>query len=254
VLIAGEPAGCSGKANALAHGMERAEHDRFVWTDDDFARSAAWLDRLVDAEVEHGPSTVIPNFVGGGWWRLVEPTSTVMSTLSMYLGRGPWAGNAWGGGVIFTRDDLSVDELVEDLRECLSDDGVLSEHLGPVHPIRRMIADVPVSGEFTSVAQRMIRFTRITHVHEGLGGPLVASLLFVGLTLLFPLYSIPLITAASGVTYAVVGKTRWTFVLAYPALLLLPLLFVAGITRSEFEWAGRRYRMNGANDIEVIDT
>jgi hypothetical protein len=254
VLTAGEPTGCSGKANALAHGMERAEHDRFVWTDDDFTRPSDWLDRLVDAEEAHGPATVIPNFVGGGWWRLVEPTSTVMSTLSMYLGRGPWAGNAWGGGVIFTRDDLDVGELVTDLRNCLSDDGVLSDHLGTVYPSRPMIADVPVPGDFASVKERMTRFARITHVHEGLGGPLVVSLILVCLALLFPLYSIPLITVASGVTYAVLGKKRWTFVLAYPALLILPLLFIAGITRREFEWAGRRYRMNSANDIEVTDT
>jgi hypothetical protein len=116
-----------------------------------------------------------------------------------------------------------------------------------------MMAEVPVPGDFASVEGRMIRFTRITHVHEGLGGALVASSIVVGLALWFPLYSIPLVTVASGVTYAVLAKQRWTFVLAYPALLILPLLFVAGITRKEFEWAGRRYRMNDVNDIEVID-
>lgn len=254
VLTAGEPTGCSGKANALAHGMERATHDRFVWTDDDFTRPSDWLDRLVAAEERHGPATVIPDFVGSGWWWLVEPTSTVMSTFSMYLATGPWAGNAWGGGVIFSRDDVDVDELVTDLRNCLSDDGVLSDHLGTVHPIGSMIAEVPVPGDLVSVKERMTRFARITHVHEGLGGPLVASLTLVSLALLFPLYSIPLVTAASAVTYAVLGKRRWTFVMAYPSLLVLPLLFIAGITRKEFEWAGRRYRMNSANDIEVIDT
>ena len=50
VLTAGEPTGCSGKANAFAHGMERAKHDRFVWTDDDFTHSSDWLDRLVAAQ------------------------------------------------------------------------------------------------------------------------------------------------------------------------------------------------------------
>lgn len=60
VCIAGEPEGCSGKANALAHGMERAENDRFVWTDDDFDRTSDWLDRLVAAGERHGPATVIP--------------------------------------------------------------------------------------------------------------------------------------------------------------------------------------------------
>ena len=254
VLTAGVPTGCSGKANALAYGMERATHDRFVWTDDDFERSPDWLDRLVAVGERHGPATVIPDFVGGGWWWLIEPTSTVMSTLSMYLGRGPWAGNAWGGGVTFTRDDLNVDDLVRDLRTCISDDGVLSDHLGDVYAVRSMQSQVPVPGDFTSVKQRMVRFTRITHVHEGLGTELVGSLILVGIALLFPLYAVPLVTVVSGLTYAIVGKKRWTFVLAYPALLILPLLFIAGITQKEFEWAGRRYRMHDVNDIEVVAT
>lgn len=254
VLTAGEPTGCSGKANALAYGMERAEHDRFVWTDDDFNHSSDWLDRLIDAGERHRSATVIPDFIGGGWWRLIEPTSTVMSTLSMYLAKGPWAGNAWGGGVTFTREELDVGELVTDLRQCLSDDGVLSDHLGEVYAIRSMRSEVPVPGDFTSVKDRMIRFARLTHVHEGLGTELAVSLLVVGLALLFPLYAIPLITLASGLTYVVVGKKRWTFLLAYPALLILPLIFISGIVRKEFEWAGRRYRLHDENDTEVVDT
>ncbi|WP_408960477.1 hypothetical protein [Natrinema sp. 74] len=35
-LAAGEPDGCSGKANAIVAGMEAARYDRLVWTDDDF--------------------------------------------------------------------------------------------------------------------------------------------------------------------------------------------------------------------------
>ena len=45
VVVADEPEGCSGKVNAMALGMERAEHDRFVRTDDDFERDDDWLDR-----------------------------------------------------------------------------------------------------------------------------------------------------------------------------------------------------------------
>jgi hypothetical protein len=36
LVPAGDPVGCSGKANAIAAGMEAANHDRLVWTDDDF--------------------------------------------------------------------------------------------------------------------------------------------------------------------------------------------------------------------------
>jgi len=34
ILIDGEPKNCSGKANAIAYGMEKATNNRFVWTDD----------------------------------------------------------------------------------------------------------------------------------------------------------------------------------------------------------------------------
>lgn len=254
VFAAGDPVGCSGKANALAHGMERAANDRFVWTDDDFDREPDWLDRLVAAGERHGPATVVPAFVGGGWWRLVEPTSTVMATLTMYLDVGAWAGNAWGGGVTFTRDDVDVDGLVRELRTSLSDDGVLSDYLGHVRAIRSMRTDVPVSGDFHSVNERMTRFARITHVHEGIVGEFVVSLLVVGLALLFPLSVAAVVTVVSAAIYAVVGLRRWTFLLAYPALFVLPLIFAAGIFRTEFEWAGRRYRLNDANDIEVISS
>lgn len=37
LVLAGEPERCSGKANAIAAGMETAEHERIVWTDDDFS-------------------------------------------------------------------------------------------------------------------------------------------------------------------------------------------------------------------------
>ena len=36
LVVAGEPEGCSGKANAVAAAMEAARNDRIAWTDDDF--------------------------------------------------------------------------------------------------------------------------------------------------------------------------------------------------------------------------
>ena len=64
ILVAGEPVGCSGKANAMAYGIERAGNDRFVWTDADFRRDDDWLDRLVAEGEKHGPATAIPYFYG----------------------------------------------------------------------------------------------------------------------------------------------------------------------------------------------
>lgn len=53
LVVAGTPTGCSGKANAIAAGMEAASHDRLVWTDDDFDHPPNWLDGLKGDSVLH---------------------------------------------------------------------------------------------------------------------------------------------------------------------------------------------------------
>lgn len=55
VVVAGEPEGCSGKANAIATGMEAAVHDRLVWTDDDFHHPPDWLTKLHEEYSHNGP-------------------------------------------------------------------------------------------------------------------------------------------------------------------------------------------------------
>ena len=96
ILVAGDPEGCTAKANALAYGMERATNDRFVWSDADYERGDDWLDCLVEAGEEHGTAAVLPMFPGGGWWRLVEPVVVLSLGLRAGLLRGdgvpsyPW--------------------------------------------------------------------------------------------------------------------------------------------------------------------
>lgn len=85
VPVAGEPTGCSGKANAVAHACSRASHDRPVWTDADVRRDTGWLGRLVAAGEAHGPATAVPVFRGGGWWRLVEPWTAALFSLPQVL-------------------------------------------------------------------------------------------------------------------------------------------------------------------------
>jgi hypothetical protein len=232
--------------------MERATNDRFVWTDDDFDRGADWLDRLVAAGERRGPATVVPAFVGGGWWRPVEPVALISATATVHFGVGTWGGNAWGGGVTFSREDLDVPALVADLRRSLSDDGVLSRHLGHTHPVRSMRATVRVPGEFHAVKERMVRLARIPHVYEGFGTRFLVSLVVAALALLFPLRAAAVATAVAAATYAVLGFRRWTFLLAYPAVLLMPVVFGSGIVLREFEWAGRRYRLDDAGEVEVL--
>lgn len=252
VLVAGEPAGCSGKANAMAYGMERAENDRFVWTDADFRRDDDWLGELVAAGQAHGPATAIPYFYGDGWWRLVEAWTVVFSTLPFYLGIGNWGGNAWGGGVTFTRKDLEVGELIDDLRTVLSDDGLLSQHLGGTHPVRSMVTPVEVSGALGDVANRAIRFNRLTHVHEGHYATVAVGVVLVAAAVLATLPTALGSTALLAVIYRLLGIERRTVLLAFPGMFAVPFGAASGIVCREFEWAGRRYRVDGEHEVEVV--
>lgn len=252
VLAAGEPEGCSGKANAVAYAMDRASNDRFVWTDDDFDRGEDWLDRLVAAGDAHGPATVVPFFVGEGWGRFVEPLLLVSGTATIYTGVGTWGGKAWGGGVTFTRGDVDVAALTSDLRRSLSDDGVLSAHLGYTHPVRSMRAMVHTPGDLRSLRERLVRLARIPHVHEGFERRFLVSLLVAGVAALAPVHAAVAATALTGGAYALFGFRRWSFLLAYPMLFLMPVVFGAGMFVTEFEWAGRRYRLDDAGDVAVL--
>lgn len=254
ILVAGEPEGCSGKANAMAYGMERASNDRFVWTDDDYERSDDWLDRLVAHGEEHGPTSVLPYFVGTGWWLIFEPILVLLLGLKHGLF---WSGDdafAWGGGVTFTRDELRTDceALVADLRRCLSDDIVLDDHLRTCRIEKSMTVTVRVDGSASAVRQRLVRWMRADHVHDGLFGAFLGSLIIVGLAVAFPLPVALIVTVAALLGYHTLGLTRPTFLLAYPGLFVLPLLLASGMLIDECNWGGRRYRIRDAYDIEVL--
>ena len=64
LIAVGEPKHCSGKATAIAAGMEAARHDRLVWTDDDFHHPPDWLTTLNADYEEYGPVSEVPYFVG----------------------------------------------------------------------------------------------------------------------------------------------------------------------------------------------
>jgi hypothetical protein len=254
VLVAGEPNGCSGKANAIAYGLEHATNDRFVWTDADFERDDDWLDRLVAEGEEHGPTTAVPFWYGGGFWSIIEPWAAMFSSLLIYLGVGSTGNIGWGGGLTFTREELGVgvDELVDELRQVLSDDGLVSQHLDDIHPVRSMVTPVRVPGDLRTTYARLVRFNRLTHVHEGMYGDLVVATVAVAAAVTVPLVVAPAVTLLTGAAYAVMGIRRPTFLLSFPGLFLVPLAILAGILVPEFEWAGRRYRLEGEYDVEVL--
>jgi hypothetical protein len=255
ILVAGEPEGCSGKANAMAYGMEQATNDRFVWTDADFERDDEWLTQLVTAGQRHGPATAVPFWYGNGAWAIPEPWTALFSTLLMYYRIGSTGNIGWGGGLTFTREELTitVTQLTEELRQVLSDDGLLSQHIDSFHAVQSMVTPVKVPGDVRSTYARMIRFNRLTHVHEGMKAELIVALVMTIAGVAYPLVVAPAVTLLTGGAYAVLGLRRRTFLLSYLGLFVVPLAILGGMFITEFEWAGRRYRLNGEYDIQVID-
>ena len=250
LVVAGDPEGCSGKANAVAAGMEAAAHERVVWTDDDFHHPPDWLATLHEDYAARGPVTELPFFVGADpLSRLLEPTYALGGTLGVYAGD-----RAWAGAVIFERSDLHPDaeSLVRDLRRTVSDDGLLSERLD-VTPLRR-VRRVTVGGDLRTTLERHVRFSKIVRFHSPAGTALnLVVVLFLALACAFaPLPAAVGTTAVTAAVYASFGVRRWTALLAYPAVLAGPALFAYALARRTFVWGGRRYRWRSKFDVEVL--
>ncbi|WP_433631882.1 glycosyltransferase [Halomicrococcus sp. NG-SE-24] len=249
LVVAGEPTGCSGKANAIATGMESARHDRLVWTDDDFHHPPAWLAGLHADYERHGPVSELPFFVGRDPLSLLlEPVYALGGTLGAYAND-----KAWGGAVMFERDDLDVDAFLAELRRTVSDDGLLSEHLDAT-PLRR-VRRVEIGGTIRETLERHVRFTQIVHRHEprdtALMGTVTAAV--AAFCLLLPTYAFSVTTLLLAGIYTMFGVRRWTALLAYPAILVqLPLMAYA-LARRTFVWGGRRYRWRSKFDVTVVE-
>lgn len=248
VVLAGEPEGCSGKANAIAAGMEAATADRIVWTDDDFRHPEGWLARL-RADYEHqGPTSELPFFVGRDPLSvLLEPTYVLGGTVGVYVRGFPWA-----GGVIFDRDDLDGEAAFRrDLRRTVSDDGLLGDRLDVTSATR--VRRVGIGGSVRASLERHARFIKIARFHDpvgiGVGGTLAAAV--TGAGLLFPVPVFVLSTLLLALVYAAFGLRRWTFLLAYPAVLASVPLLAYGLLRRSFVWGGRRYYWRGKFDVTV---
>ncbi|GAA0530376.1 hypothetical protein GCM10008994_01200 [Halorubrum ejinorense] len=249
IVVAGEPEGCSGKANAIAVGMEAAANDRIAWTDDDFRHPPEWLATL-DADYDRqGPTTEIPVFVGRDpLARLFEPAYVIGGTLAVFA-----AGVAWGGAVIFERDDLRDGEaaFLRDLRRTVSDDGTLTEHLD-VTPADRT-RHVRAGGSLRGSLERFVRFLTITRYHAPLATAfnVLFGVAMAALCLLAPVAGVALVTGLAGAAYARFGIRRATFLLAAPGVLIAPPLMAYAFARRTFVWGGRRYRWRSMFDVEV---
>ena len=248
LIVAGEPEGCSGKANAIAAGMEAAETERIVWTDDDFYHPPGWLERLRADYDRQGPTAEVPVFVGRDPLAAVlEPTHAISGTLAVFLADIPWAGS-----LVFERDDLEDEAaFLADLRRTISDDGLLMEHVEftTVKRTRR----VGIGGSIRETLENQVRFVQIVRYHDptGLAAQGVLGAALTAVCVLFPLPAFLLTTTLMAAVYAAFGIRRWTFLAAYPvALAALPLLCY-GLARRSFVWGGRRYRWRGKFDVAV---
>lgn len=256
ILVAGEPTGCAAKANAVAHGMERARNDRFVWADDDYERRPDWLDRLVRLGEAHGPAAFEPLIVSEGpWLKPLEPMLATSYALYDCYRDGGAGGYPWGGGVTFAREDLqeSIDRLCGELRQCISDDNALENHLADTYAPRDWSVRVPVPGTLRDTVHRVTRWMCAHHARFDNTSNLATALVLANLGLLFAPVVAPLVTAVAALSYRKLGYHRWTFLLAYPGLLVLPVVPALGLLFSEFIWGSRRYRLDGLYDIEVRD-
>jgi hypothetical protein len=254
VLVAGEPVGCAAKANALAHGMEQATNDRFVWSDDDYERETDWLERLVEVGESHGPAAFEPLIVSDGVsFKLLEPVLASGIALYDLYRDGGGGGYPWGGGVTFTREELQepVGRLCDELRQSVSDDNALENHLEDTYTPRDWRIRVPVEGSFEDTVGRLTRWMRADHVRYGLTRNVLLSVVVTLIGLLGAPVVAPLVTVTAALSYRKLGYRRWTFVFAYPGLLVFPVVLALGLLCREFTWGDRRYRVNGLYDVEV---
>jgi hypothetical protein len=234
--------------------MEQATNDRFVWSDDDYERSSEWLDRLVEIGEAHGPAAFEPLIVSKGFpFKLLEPVlASGIALYDLYRDEGN-GGYPWGGGVTFTRDELQepAERLCNELRQSISDDNALENYLEDTYAPRDWNIRIPVEGDFTDTIRRLTRWMRADHVRYNITRNIVLSLLLAGISVLFPLIIGPLATSIAALSYKKLGYSRWTFLLAYPGLLVMPFVHTLGLLFRTFTWGSRQYRLNGLYDIEI---
>lgn len=247
VVVAGEPEGCSGKANAIDAGLDAASHQRLVWTDDDFTHPPDWLSQLQADYEKHGPVSEVPVFVGQDLLSVfLEPTYVLGGTLGTYADD-----KCWGGGVIFERGDIEMDAFRSELSQTVSDDGLLSEYLD-VTTLKRT-RTVPAGGSLRETLERHTRFMQIVRFHEPVQIAVMGVLsVLVAIGALFaPLPAFAVLTLVDIGVYGYFGIDRWTALLAYPATVTAPVLVAYALARQTFVWGGRRYRWRSKFDVRV---
>lgn len=249
LIAAGEPEGCSGKANAIAAGMESAHHDRIIWTDDDFHHPPDWLETFNADYDRHGPVSEVPYFVGRDpLSTLWEPLYASSASLGIYLGN-----QIWGGALVFESDDIDEAAFIDELRQTVSDDALLMEYL-QVRTVRRTHI-VPIGGSIRETIERQVRWTKILWTHDPgpIGGVMLLLLGALASAVVVPLYTAVVLTVFHLAVNQVLGVRRWTALLAYPSVFGLVPFIPYALARRTFVWGDRRYRWRSKFDVEIIE-
>lgn len=252
LLVAGEPEGCSGKANAVAVGLEHASQDRIVLTDDDLERADDWLATITRLGEDHGTVTAIPVFTSEEYpFKLLEPLCTVAVTV--VIARATWV--PWGGGVTFDRRDVDLEGYVEDLRRTVSDDALLAEYVDEIVPSRELVSEVDVPGGPRATVERMTRFVTIFYRFDRTR-TLTAFAMMVAVLAAATVVPVAVAVGVTMLAYACyrdLGVERSTWLFAVPSVVLAPLVVLGGIARRTFVWGGRRYRWDDTFDVTVLE-
>ncbi len=248
LVTAGEPQGCSGKANAIYEGMKASENDRVVWTDDDFEHPDNWIQQMHEDCERYGPVSELPFFTGKNFLTIVSEPIYAFTMLMAYLDN-----QVWGGSVIFDRDTFNEEKFLEELKQTVGDDVLLSEHLESETLMRTHhveIDETPREG-----LERIVRFVKHVRYHEPVQTGLLtaASFILTIAAILHPLTSLAVSTVFFLTLYHFMGRNRPTFLFGYLSLIILPFFLLYGLLRKTFVWQGRRYKYNSKLDVEVLN-
>lgn len=255
LVVAGEPEGCSAKCNALAAGIERADGELLVWTDDDFDHGG-WVDgveRAVDDHVTADSPAVstIPVFLADGWFgRLAEGPSAVGAAIGLALET-----TVWGGTVAFRRDAVDVEALAADLRRTVTDDALLTRRLPDYTCDPRLVPHVHTEGTLQDALSRNARWVRTARFLDP-GGLAFGAAINLAVTvgaILAPLLVVPLVTLLAASQYVRFGVRRASFLWTVPGYVVGLALLVHGLLQTEFDWGSRRYRWRSLYDVDVLD-
>ena len=257
ILIGLDRLGDNPKLNNMAKGLRAARFGHIVFVDSNVFTPRDYLDQLVST-LEDGAGMVSAPPVGllpQGFWASLE-----CAFLNSYQARIQYAvdsigmGFAQGKTLFFTRGDLEHGGLSQ-LGSEAAEDAAATKMMRAKRQRIRLAGPFPQligPRSFTQVWQRQVRWARLRRasfpalflpeVLAGLLPPLAAVIVGASLAGLPLLAAVPgFVVLWYGPELALCRAARWPSSLSAMLLrdLLLPVIFVAGMTGRNIEWHGQ---------------